>query len=230
MPVSSMVSVTGRAPISREPLGHRAPPPVRCDDQIGREFGPVVEPHAGHGRSVGGAAVGSGQADRGDAGTDRHVGLGERGPTQHPFEGGATARDHHQVVVAGLGRELHLGWDAVTEAHLGRTLGEQRLEDVGLVVAQQIAQAGEEGVAVPHLRSAASVPLERLVGGRRHRRVVALDHRHLVPGPSELQRRRQPGHAAADHDDVHGSKTNPSKSPDERHRSMYWKYATGPSG
>ena len=192
-----------------QPLGHRAAPTVRCHDEVGSEFGPVVESHPGHGRDAAelrdptaGARLVRFRAGRvGEASVRRAVaarpvrivtfGFGERGPAQHPLEGRAAAGDHHQVLVAGFGRELHLGRNAVAETHLGGTLGEQCLEDVGLMVAQQIAQPCEEGVAVADLRGAPPVPLERLVGGRRHRCVVALDHRHLVARPAELQRRRQ---------------------------------------
>ena len=55
--------------------------------------------------------------------------------TQDPFERGPAARDHHQIVVAGFRHEFHLVGDAVTEPHLGGAFGEQRFEDVGLMVA-----------------------------------------------------------------------------------------------
>jgi len=84
-------------------------------------------------------------------------------------------------------------------------------------------------MAVTNLRCAATVPLERFVGGRRHRRVVTLDHGHLVARAPEFQGGREAGHTATDHHDAHrgssghGWNSRPSKSPLERQRSMYWK-------
>ncbi len=171
----------------------------------------------------GGEGRGGEEGGGGDAGAQGHSPFGEGGAAQDPFEGRAAAGDHHQLVVARLRCELHLRRQAVAEAHLGRALGEERLEDVGLVVGEQVAQAGEEGVAVADLRRAAAIPLERLVGGGGHRRVVAFDDRHVVPGPAELQRAGEAGDAATDHDDLHQRNSSPANSPEVRQASMYWK-------
>ena len=154
------------------------------------------------------------------AGEDGDAGLGDGGAAQDPLEGGAPAGDHHEVVVAGFGRELHLGRQTVAEAHFGGPFGEQRVEDVGLMVTQQVAQASQKGVTVADLGRATAIPLERLVGGRRHRRVVTLDDRHLVARPPELERRGQARNTATDHHDLHRRKSRPSKSPQLRHASM----------
>ena len=66
-------------------------------------------------------------------------------------------------------------------------------------VAQQVAQAGQEGVAVPHLGRAPAIPPEGGVGIRRERGGISLEHRDLVPGPSEAQGGAEPGHPCADH-------------------------------
>ena len=74
---------------------------------------------------------------------------------------------------------------------------EQLLPDVRQVVAQDVAQAGEEGVRMPHLRRPASIPRERLVRVRRQRRRVALEQHDLVAVAREEERRCQPGDAGA---------------------------------
>ena len=236
-------------PDRRQPLGDSAPPTVRRHHQIRLDLAPVVEPHPRNhrnhpeillavraGRALRGEfrswiGVGGGEEGGGGvAGADRDAGFGECGAAQDPLEGGAPAGDHHQFLVLRFGGELHPGREAVAEAHLCGSLGEQSLEDIGLMIAQEIAQPREKGVAVTHLRGAATVPVERFVGRVRHRCVVTFDHGDLVARTSQLQRRSQAGHAAADHHDVHQRNSSPSNSPELRQASMYRKYATGPSG
>lgn len=90
--------------------------------------------------------------------------------------------------------------------------------------------AGEGGDAGLGVGDAAQDPLEGgapagdhhevVVGGRRHRRIVTLDDRHLVACPPELERRGQARNTATDHHDLHRRKSRPSKSPQLRHASM----------
>ena len=74
-------------------------------------------------------------------------------------------------------------------------------EHVGVAVAQQVAQPGEEGVAVPDLWGAAPIPLEGLVRIVGQRRGVALEDDDLVISPSQRDRGTQPGDAGSHHHD-----------------------------
>ena len=68
-------------------------------------------------------------------------------------------------------------------------------EHVGVAVAEEVAEPGEEGVAVADLRRAPAVPPEGGVGVGGQRGGVPLQHGHLVAGPPEAQGGAQPGHA-----------------------------------
>ena len=81
--------------------------------------------------------------------------------------------------------------------------GVERLEHVGVAVAQQVAQPGEHGVGVADLRSAPAVPLEGLVGVVGERRAVPLEHRHVVALAGQGQRGAQSAHSGPDHHDPH---------------------------
>ena len=127
--------------------------------------------------------------------------VGQHDAAQHPLEGGAPAGERDQVVVAGPRVAVgHLDGQVVAEAHLGGAGGEQRVEHVGVAVAQQVAQPGQQRVRVAHLRRAPAVPLEGGVGVGRQRRGVALDQRDPVArpatgasaAPSPPRRRRRP--------------------------------------
>jgi hypothetical protein len=154
--------------------------------------------HAGHPRPV------EPQAVDGHAVAQRHVRRVEHGRAQHPLEGRPAAREHHELVVARLRRGVV---DAVRQAIQQPDLRgagcEQALEHVGVAVAQQVPQPGQQGVRVAHLGGAAAVPVERLVRRRRQRGGVALEQDDLVPVARERQRRSEPSDACPDHDDPH---------------------------
>ena len=76
------------------------------------------------------------------------------------------------------------------------------VEHVGVAVAQQVAQPGQQRVRVAHLRRAAAVPLEGGVGVGRQRGGVPLEQRDPVTGPRQRQRAAQAGDPGADDDDV----------------------------
>ncbi len=185
-----------------------APAPTsarRVDDHIGGELG-VTRPYPGDQRRCGVGAVGQ-QAVDDDAVGQGHAGRGESGAAQDPLEGDAPAGDGDQLVVA---RERvvrrHARRQQLGEAQLGRTGRHERVEHVGRPISEQVAQAGEEGVRVPHLRRAPAVPLvEGVVGALGNLAVVALDDGDLVAGPAQRQRRPEARHAAADDDDAHGA-------------------------
>ena len=72
-----------------------------------------------------------------------------------------------------------------------------------MVILNQIAQAGEEGVAVAQMTDSASVPVGKgLVGPACRRRRVPLEHLHAPTRPRERQGRKQAGHAGADHENA----------------------------
>ena len=187
-----------------QPLGHHAAPAGGGHHQIGVQRGAIGEVQPGDVRPC--AVVRGDHAVGSDAGAERHPTFGERRAAHDPLERGAPAGDHRQVVVARLADEaLQRGRQVVAEAHLGGTRGEQRREHVGVAVAQRVAQTGEEGVAVAHLRCTTTVPLERCVGRVGHRRVVALEDRDLMTLSGERERGAEPGHATSHHCDVHGT-------------------------
>ena len=98
---------------------------------------------------------------------------------------------------------------------------EQRVEHVGEVLAQLDHDAGEEAVGLVHLRGAAPLGGERLLGVGVGRQRVALEHGHPVTGPPEGQRRAEPADARPDDDDVlarHASCSAPTPSPSASYR------------
>ena len=190
--------------VGGEKGGHVAAAAAGVDDHVRVEGGPVRQGHADDQRNpVDGLVRGH---QRGDGATvDQLDGsLGQRHPPQDPLEGGATTGQGGQVLVAGLGLQLHPLGGHLEEAHLGRAGVEQRGDDVGVAVAQQVAESGQERVRVADLGRAVPVPLEGAVrvGGKGG--VVTFDDRHAVPGPGGAQRGPQPADAGADdHDPCH---------------------------
>ena len=128
--------------------------------------------------------------------------LGQHELPQHPFERGTPACERDQLLVTRTRRTVGERLGQVRgEFDLGRAGREERVEDVGGTVAQQVAQAGEECVRMPYLRRAGALPLERGVGVRRHRRIVTLEHRHLVAVARARERGAEPRDPAAHNDD-----------------------------
>ena len=158
--------------------------------------------------TTGGVRVVGDEAHDGSTDLERHVALVDGDPAQHPFERGPAAGDHDEFVVA-VDRFVvgdRVG-EVLPERHLRRAGLDQCLEHVGLARREDRAQPGEEGVAVADLWCAASHPVERLVGGRRHRRGITLEHLHLMAESTQLQRGRQPCDAATHHCDLHRAQT-----------------------
>jgi hypothetical protein len=79
---------------------------------------------------------------------------------------------------------------------------EQCFEYVGMVIDEEFAKSTEQGMAVSNLRRASTVPLERLGGGRRHRRPVAFDDGYVVTTSCQKQRRAQPRDSTTDDHNV----------------------------
>ena len=116
------------------------------------------------------------------AGPELQVAFSLDGAAQHPFEGGPTAEQEHEVIISRLTRHV---------AHRRRAVGEQVvLDGSGLEqVPPQVRgastyvgpDAADEAVRLPTLRHPAPGPGARGEIGRRRRRLtVALDDRHLV--------------------------------------------------
>ena len=173
-----------------QPIGECRPPPVGDDGDVAADRRAVLE-HDTRDRRRRIVALRGERRDP-ETGADLDPVGRHHDAAQHPLERGAPAGEHHEVVVAGLTHVAGEGrWEVVAEADRGRAVLVERGEDVGMVVAQQRGEPGEEGVAVTHLRRAAAVPFERLVGRRRHGRVVALDDGHPVPAAGEHEGRTQ---------------------------------------
>ena len=79
-----------------------------------------------------------------------------------------------------------------------------------MAVAQKVAQAGEEGMAVADLRSAPAVPGEGLVGRGRQWGGVALHDGDRVAPAGQGQSGAQAGKPASHHHDVRHEATVPS--------------------
>ena len=150
---------------------------------------PSAQTHAADVRDAGHHGLDGEQAVDGDTGAHFDVSLRQRGAAQDPLEGRAPAGDHREIGVVGLWYEAdHRRRQVLAEADLGRSHLQQLRQNVGVVVPEQVRQPGEEGVALAHLRRAPAVPLEGVVGRRRHRRVIAFEHRHLVSRPRQRER------------------------------------------
>jgi hypothetical protein len=188
-------------PVSSTSSGTSIPcaAPACDDDHVGRQGRAVVELHAGH------------SGDR-SCRVDLHVvhrdAVAQGGvtgvqhePAQHPLEGGAPTGERDEVLVAVASRVVHRRRQRPDEVHLRRAGVEERRQHFGVAVTQQVAQACEEGVGVPHLGSAAAIPGERLVGIGGQRCPVALDEDDLVAGRAGAQPDTQPADPSADHDD-----------------------------
>ena len=124
--------------------------------------------------------------------------LGQHRPPQHPLEGGAPAGQHHQVLVAGLGRRSR-PWSA---GGAGRSASRWRRRRAGRRARRGSGRAagcaggrGRRGSA--DLGRAPAVPVEGLLGGRRQRRGVALEDGDRSALAGQAQRRAEPGDAAA---------------------------------
>ena len=118
--------------------------------------------------------------------------------TEHPFEGGAAARERDQFVVAGHRRAVmpsgrwrrsRSPWRPRRTA-LSSTTGSRRAAG---------REPGQERVECRTWRPP-PVPVEGSVGGG-HRCAVALHEHHVVTGPPGAQRHAQPGDARPDHHD-----------------------------
>ncbi len=97
-----------------------------------------------------------------------------------------------------LGRREH-GLE-VQLAHAGVQQGAAQF---GMVVADDLAQPREEGVALAQMAHAAPIPVaERFVRIARGWRPVALQQRHAPTGRAESQGGAQPGHPGPDHQHV----------------------------
>ena len=130
------------------------------------------------------------QAGHRHAVAQRHVGVVEHDRAQHPLEGRAAAGQGHEVLVARLrARVVDVGRHGVAEAQLGRAGRQEPLQHVGVPVAEEVAEAGEQGVGVADLRRALAVPLEGGVGVRRGR--VASRSRIVTWCPDARQRQRR---------------------------------------
>ena len=75
------------------------------------------------------------------------------------------------------------------------------VEHVGVAVAQQVAQPGQQGVGVADLGGAPAIPLEGGVRVGRQRRGVALDQGDPWPARDRARAVPEAGHAGAHHDD-----------------------------
>ena len=194
MPVSSSRRVELDLELG-QPAGHAGAASGRGDDDVGVDdlLGAVDErPHAGDAGEVG-RLVGAGDqpVDR-DAVEERDVILREHRGAQHPLEGGAATGDGDQVLVARAGLAVEdRGRQVVGEAHLGGAGFEEAGEDVGVVVAQEVVEPGEQGMGVADLGRAPPVPLEGLVGRGRRGRGVPLEDRDPVAGAAQRQARHR---------------------------------------
>jgi hypothetical protein len=73
------------------------------------------------------------------------------------------------------------------------------------VTEEQIAQPGQQGMAVADLWCTPTIPFEGLVGIAWHRGVISLDDHHLMASPSEGQCRGQSTDPSADNKNLHAS-------------------------
>ncbi len=187
-----------------EQLGRRTATATGEHDEIGRELAAVVEHDARDGRGpVAGGRLARERA-HGLAVAQLDVRLGVDAAVQHPLEGRSPTRQHHEV---GVGDDIaagHVGRQHRHQVELGRAGLQQGGEHVGVAVAHQVADAGEEGVGVAHLRRARAVPGERARRVGRERGGVALEDRDVVPGARERQGAAEPAHSGPHDDDPHG--------------------------
>ncbi len=66
---------------------------------------------------------------------------------EHPFEGGAAARERDELVVGRTRQPVgQRRGKMLRERDLCRTGAQERVENVGRPIAQEIAEAGQEGV------------------------------------------------------------------------------------
>ena len=199
MPVSSTSSSIGAQPTSHNHSGNALRRPAATTTRSHVDLGAVGQSHAGRCAERPAAPGSATSPVTATPVRNSTRPFGQRGAAQHPFERRSATRQHRQLVVARFVLEADHGRrQVVAEPHLGGTFVDELLVDVGIVRLQQAHQAGQEGMAVPDLRRAATVPVERLVGRLRHRRVVALEHGHGVPSPGQRQRRAEPGNSSSD--------------------------------
>ena len=125
------------------------------------------------------------------------VRLGQDGLAQQPLQRGAADDEDGEVLVAGLRIA-----EVVLRRHGDAPDVAQRLEDVGEVLAQLDDEAGEEAVGLVDLRGAAAVGVEGLLDVAGRGQGIAFEQDHGVSGPTQRQRRAEPGDAGADHDDA----------------------------
>ena len=139
------------------------------------------------------------------------MGRSEHGAPQHPLEGRAPAREHHELVVARLRAGIvDRGRQPVGQWPVGHAGVVERAQDVRIAIAQHVAQAGEHGVRVPHLWGATPVPLERFVRIVGERRAIPLEHGHVVALTRQRQCGAQSAHPGPDDHDPHVSSPAPS--------------------
>ena len=180
--------------------GQGRAPSARVDDEVGVEHGAVGELHPRDRRRTDGPRSGSEPDDplAVQQRRERRIAVGHHAP-QHPLVGRATTGEGDEVLVARHGAAVHALGEHGDEVEWGRPGVEQRVEHVGVAVAQQVAQPGQECMGVAHLRRAPAVPVERAVRVGGEGRVVALDQHDLVSCPAGAQRDTQPGDARPDH-------------------------------
>ncbi len=197
-----------------QPFGDRRASAHSCDHEVGVVDRAVLEPDAGDGRA---AVAGVGEeADDRRGGRDRHPRFGERGPAQHPFEGGTAHDEHRQILVAGLRfTERRRAVERVTAR------GHERVEHVGQVIAQFHDDPGKEAVGLMRLRRAGPLGTERGFGvcicGQR----VPFEDRDGVARTSEHQGSCQPPDSPTD-DDYFGHGPHPRSSRDATRQAAGW--------
>ena len=189
-------------PRVREPGAEAGASTGGIHDQIGAEGFAVLEPHPAHGGDLAlGRDVEPGHARAVAQGHRRFV---SRDAVEHPLEGEAPTREQREIVVSGLRRAVV---DALAKQVRDRELFgpalEQHREHVGQAIPEQVPEAREEGVGVPDLRRAASIPgLEGLGGVGREGRRVAFEDRDVVPGAPEQEPRAEAGDTRSDDEDA----------------------------
>ena len=128
---------------------------------------------------------------------------------QNPLEGGPPTRQHRKVLVAWFGHIVRDGGrEAIGETQVGRACGIERLQHIGIVVTQKVADAGQEGMAMTDLRRTTPIGLERLMGISRNLERVPLEQHDVMPVAGQRDTSRQTRDSRSDnrHTD-HGKAT-----------------------
>ena len=157
-----------------QPLRHRAAATHGRQDHVGLDPRAVGEGHPGDRRAGrrSGPAVTT-RPSTADVGADRHPGLVQRGPPQHPLEGRPPDDEDREVLVAGLGLAEVGG-----RGHRVAAGGDEGLEHVGQVLAELGHDPGQEPVGLVGLGAPRAGPRRRPPRDRRRPGAGP------VPGPS----------------------------------------------